>query len=347
MPWTKVPVDTSESLTVPKQGAEGKRCIAYHEAVNEALAQALERDDCVFVMGQGVDDPGGVFGTTRDLGKRFGENRVFDTPIAENGITGIGVGAALAGMRPVIVNMRMDFMLMAMDQIVNHAAKWRYMFGGRVTVPLTIRCIIGRGWGSAAQHSQSLQALFMHIPGLKVVMPSTPYDVKGLLLASIVDEDPVIFIEHRWLYNQLGYVPEAPYLIPFGKGVVRKKGRDVTVVGISHMAVEACKASQSLKEEGIDVEIIDMRTLSPLDEHLLFESVKKTGRLVIADTGWKTCGVGAEIAARAASGVFDYLKAPILRIGTADTPTPSSYELEKAFYPGSEDIVSAVKEVLG
>lgn len=346
MPWTKVAIDESGFDKTSQPTGEGERKITYREAIKEALTQAMERDARVFVMGQGVDDPGGAFGTTKDLHKKFGENRVFDLPIAENGTTGIGIGAALAGMRPVVVHMRTDFLPMAMDQIVNHAAKWRYMFGGRVNVPLTIRSIIGRGWGSAAQHSQSLQALFMHVPGLKVVMPSTPYDAKGLLLASIADEDPVIFIEHRWLYDHVGYVPEEEYLIPLGKGVIRRKGKDATVVGISHMAFEAHKAAESLEKEGINIEVIDLRSLSPLDEALLFESVKKTGKLVIADTGWKNCGAGAEIAARVASGAFDYLKAPIRRIATADTPTPCSFTLEKAFYPSSEDIISTVKELL-
>lgn len=341
-----LPVDKIESTRASGPTAEGKRTRTYREALREALAQAMERDSRVFVAGQGVDDPGAVFGTTKGLAERFGRQRVFDTPIAENGITGIMIGAALAGMRPVLVHMRMDFLPMSMDQIVNHAAKWRFMFGGRVNVPLTIRCIIGRGWGAAAQHSQSLQALFVHIPGLKVVMPSTPYDAKGLLLASIADENPVIFVEHRWLFDQSGYVPEEEYVIPIGKGVIRRKGRDATVVAISHMAYEACKAAESLEKDGIDIEIIDPRSLSPLDDELIFDSVKKTGRLIIADTGWKNCGVGAEIAARVASDALGYLKAPIRRIATADTPTPCSFELEKEFYPSSEDIIFTVKELL-
>lgn len=341
-----LPVDKIVIGLASEQAAAGKRTQTYREAIREALAQAMESDGRVFVAGQGVDDPGAVFGTTKGLIERFGKERVFDTPIAENGITGIMMGAALAGMRPVMVHMRMDFLPMSMDQLVNHAAKWRYMFGGSIHVPLTIRCVVGRGWGAAAQHTQSLQALFVHVPGLKVVMPSTPYDAKGLLLASIADEDPVIFIEHRWLFDQVGHVPEEKYLVPIGKGIIRREGKDATVVGISHMVFEACKAAESLEKEGIDVEIIDPRSLSPLDEDLIFESVRKTGRLVIADTGWKNCGVGAEIAARVACGAFGYLKAPIRRIATADTPTPCSFELEKEFYPTSEDISSAVKKLM-
>ncbi|MCP4366389.1 MAG: alpha-ketoacid dehydrogenase subunit beta [Planctomycetes bacterium] len=346
MPWTTIAIDKSGADTDSLRTGEGERVITYREAIKEALTQAMERDPAVFVMGQGVDDPGGVFGTTSGLPERFGDRRVFDTPIAENGITGVSIGAALAGMRPVLVHMRVDFLPMSMDQLVNHAAKWRYMFGGKVSVPLTIRCIVGRGWGSAAQHSQSLQALFVHVPGLKVVMPSSPYDAKGLLLASIADRDPVIFIEHRWLFDHVGHVPEHDYIVPLGKGTVIRQGKDVTVVGISHMAFEARKAAEELEKEGVDAEVLDLRCLSPLDKDLLFDSVKKTGRLVVADTGWKTCGVGAEIAALASEEVFDYLKAPIKRIATADTPTPSSHPLEEAFYPGSADIVSAVKELL-
>lgn len=240
----------------------------------------------------------------------------------------------------------MDFLLLAMDQIVNHAAKWRYMFGGRVNVPLTIRTIIGGGWGSAAQHSQSLQAFFMHTPGLKVIMPSTPYDAKGLLAASIADGNPVIFIEHRWLYDHTGYVPEEAYTIPIGKGVLRREGKDVTVVAASYMVFEAGIAAENLEKEGIDVEIVDLRSLKPLDENIIFSSIKRTGRLVIADIGWKTGGISAEIAARASERAFSYLKAPIQRVTLPDTPTPASPELEKLFYPRAPEIVSAVREVI-
>jgi pyruvate dehydrogenase E1 component beta subunit len=345
MPWTKIPIDESAIDTIFQLKSEGKRAISYRDAIKEALTQALEIDERVFIMGEGVDDAAGVYGTTLCLHEKFGGKRVFDIPLAENGMTGVAIGAALAGMRPIFVHMRMDFLLLSMDQIINHAAKWRYMFSGRVNVPLVIRTIIGRGWGSAAQHSQSLQALFMHAPGLKVVMPSTPYDVKGLLIASIADENPVVFIEHRWLYNHVGYVPEDVYAIPIGKGIVRKEGKDVTVVGISQMAYEAIQAAEVLQKEGIDVEIVDPRTLKPLDDDIIFDSVKKTGRLVIADTGWMTCGAGAEIAARVVGNAFSYLKAPILRIACPDTPTPASSVIENAFYPKSNDIVSAVRKL--
>lgn len=322
------------------------REIKYFEAINEALRQAMEQDDRVFLMGLGVDDPKGIFGSTLGLWQQFGRERVFDMPIAENGMTGIAIGAALAGMRPVMSHQRMDFMLYCMDQLINHAAKWRYMSGGLLRVPLTVRAIIGRGWGQGAQHSQSLQALFAHVPGLKVVMPVSPYDVKGLLLASIADDNPVIFIEHRRLYDLTGPVPEEPYTIPLGKGVIRREGKDVTVVAVSYMVSEAEQAADALAVEGIEVELIDPRTLKPLDEALILNSVKKTGRLVVADNGWKTSGFGAEIAALAAYAAFESLKAPIVRVAFPDVPTPTSVTLEQAFYPGSEDIVAAVKEVV-
>jgi len=346
MPWSKIPVDKTENIKAQALRARGKRVITYREAIREALFQALEIDSRVFILGEGVDDPGGIFGTTVGLQDRFGPERVFDIPIAENALTGVAVGAALAGMRPVFVHMRMDFLFLAMDQIVNHASKWRFMFGGKIGVPMVIRSLIGRGWGSAAQHSQSIQGLFMHTPGLKVVMPATAYDVKGLLLSSIADEDPVIFIEHRWLYETVDAVPEEKYLIPLGKGIVRKRGSDVTIVSFSHMVAESLKAAQVLKKEGISVEIVDPRTVKPLDEKIILRSVKKTGRLVVADTGWKTAGVTAEISALVAEKAFQYLKSPVARVSTADTPTPASPVLEEEFYPGVEDIVSSVRKVL-
>jgi pyruvate dehydrogenase E1 component beta subunit len=239
----------------------------------------------------------------------------------------------------------MDFMFLAMDQIFNNAASWYYMFGGQVNVPLTIRAIINRGGEQAAQHSKSLQAMFMHTPGLKVVMPSTPYDAKGLLIASIEDDNPVVYIDDHWLYSHVGEVPEYLYTVPIGKGIIRREGKDVTIVATSYMVSEANKAAESLEKEGIDTEVVDLRSLKPLDEGILFESVKKTGRLVIADASWKTCGVAAEISAIVASDAFEYLKAPIMRVTLPDTPVPASSVLEKVFYPDAEDIISAVKKV--
>lgn len=322
------------------------RNIKYSEAIREALDQVMAKDKRVFIMGEGVDDPKGIFETTLGLCEKYGRERIFDTPLAENGMTGVAIGAALVGMRPVMTHQRMDFMLLAMDQLVNHAAKWHYMLGGRYSMPLTVRAIIGRGWGQGAQHSQNLQALFMHIPGLKVVMPTTPYDVKGLLIASIKDDNPVIFIEHRWLYNRVGPVPEEIYTVPIGKGAIVRKGKDVTIAATSFMTVEAGQAADTLAEEGIEAEIVDIRTIKPLDEALIFESVQKTSRLVVADSGWITGGVGAEVAARVADGAFKYLKAPIKRIALPDVPTPTSCALTELFYPGPQHIIAAVKEVL-
>ncbi len=322
------------------------RKLSYAAAIREALELALTGDEHVFVMGQGVDDPAGMFGVTLDLHKKYGEDRVFDTPLSENALTGVAIGAALTGMRPVYMHNRPDFLLIAMDQIVNHASKWSYMFGGHVHVPIVIWAVVGRGWGGAAQHTQTLQALFMHVPGLRLVMPSTPYDAKGLLITSIADNNPVIIIEHRWLFRQTGYVPEGLYAIPFGRGVIRRPGKDVTIVAVSYMVVEALGAARELQEQGIDVEVIDPRTLKPLDEEIILSSVKKTGRLIIADTGWKTGGVGAEIAALVAEKGFDYLKAPVRRVACVDVPTPASYALEAKFYPGKSDIVDCVGEMM-
>jgi pyruvate dehydrogenase E1 component beta subunit len=249
-------------------------------------------------------------------------------------------------MRPVLVHMRVDFIPLSMDQLINHAAKWHYMFGGKVHVPLVVRAIVGRGWGSAAQHSQNLHALLAHAPGLKVVMPSTPYDAKGLLMASVYDGNPVMFIEHRWLYEGTGHVPLAPYRVPIGKGTVRRKGKDATIVALSHMVKLSMDAAATLEGEGIDCEVVDLRSLSPLDGAIVIDSVKKTGRLVVADTGWKSFGVGAEVSARVLEKAFKELKAPVVRVNPPDVPTPSSHVLEEAFYPGPEDIVSAVKKVL-
>ena len=323
------------------------RQISYVEAINETLHQMIEQDEKIFLIGQGVTSPWYVGNTTVGLIDRFPE-RVIDTPVSENGITGAAVGAALAGMHPILVHPRMDFMYYAMDQIANHAANWYYMFGGQVSVPLTIWGIINRGGEQAAQHSQALQAMFTHIPGLKVVMPSTPYDAKGLLVASIEDNNPVVYIDERWLYEFVGEVPEEIYSVPIGKGVVRKNGKDVTVVATSYMMHEAIKAAESLERDGIDIEIIDLRSLKPLDENIIFESVKKTGRLVIADGGWKTCGIAAEISARVAeSNILKQLKAPIMRVSLPDTPAPASSALEKVYYKKAEDIASSVKKMVG
>ncbi len=324
------------------------RQLSYAQAINEALHQMMEKDPRVFLIGQGVTSPWYVGTTTIGLIDRFGPERVIDTPVSENGVTGVAVGAALCGMRPVLVHPRMDFMYYAMDQIANHAANWHYMFGGQLSVPITIWGIINRGGEQAAQHSQALQAMFAHIPGLKVVMPSDAYDAKGLLVASIEDDNPVVYIDDRWLYDCEGEVPEGLYSVPIGKGILRREGKDVTVVATSCMVSEATEAVEILSREGIDVEVMDLRSLKPLDDKLLFESVKKTGRLVIADGGWKTCGVGAEIAARVAENdIFKRLKAPIVRVSLPDAPAPASSTLERAYYRKAKDLVRAIRRIVG
>ena len=343
MPWTKVLIDKQDFEAAEKNGL---RSLSYRDALREAQQQLLKNLPEVYLIGEGIDDPGGVFGSTVGLAKEFG-SRVMDTPIAENGLTGIAAGSAMCGMKPIFIHMRMDFLPMCLDQIVNHAAKWRYMTGGKVTCPLVIRSIIGRGWGSAAQHSQALHGLFTHFAGLKVAVPASPYDAKGLLVSAVKSGDPVMFCEHRWLYDFKGYVPEEMYEAPFGKAVVRKEGRDVTIVAVSIMVYEAVKAARELEKEGISAEVIDPRTIKPLDMETILASVKKTGRLVIADAGNIMTGISAEIAAQAAEKGFEYLKAPVLRVGLPDVPTPASPDLEKAFYPGVADIRKAALRALG
>lgn len=322
------------------------REITYCEAINEATSQLLEGDKNIFVMGLGVDDPKRIFGSTVGLSEKFGKKRVFEIPIAENAITGIAIGASLAGMRPIMTHQRMDFMFYSFDQIINHAAKWHYMYGGQFSVPITIRTIIGRGWGQGAQHSQSLQAVFAHIPGLKVVMPATPFDAKGLLISSVLDDNPVIFIEHRRLYDVKGRVPEKFYKIPLGKAEIVKEGRDMTIIATSQMVLEAEKAAKELLKCKIDAEIINLRSIKPLDEDLVYSSVKKTGRLIIADTGWRNCGIASEISSRVTENIFGYLKSPILKITLPDIPMPTSVALEKAIYPDHEDIVCGAKRIV-
>jgi len=345
MPWSKIKPEFDELDLLQAEGAGGRR-ITYAEAVREGLAQALALDKRVFVMGQGVDDPSGMFGATRDLHKEFGAERVFDTPLAETALTGIAVGAAMAGMRPVYFHNRPDFLYLALDQIANHAAKWSYMFAGKVNVPLVIWACTGRGWGSAAQHSQALQGLFMHIPGLKLIMPSTCYDAKGLILTAIKDNNPVIILDHRMNFRQKGLVPEEMYTVPLGKGVVRRQGRDITVVAVSHLVTETLMASEELAGEGIDVEVIDPRSLKPLDEDLIFSSVKKTGRFMAVDTGWKTGGVAAELCALVAEKAFISLKGPVARTTCPDLPTPAGYTLEDAYYLSKDDIKQAIIDAL-
>ena len=324
----------------------GTRKLSYSLAINEALRQVMAEDKRVFVIGQGVKSPWYVGNTTRDLLRRFGPERVIDTPVSENAMTGAAVGAAIAGMRPVAVYPRMDFMMYAFDPIINEAANWYYMNGGNVPVPVVIWGIVNRGGEQAAQHSQAIHAMFAHAPGLKVVMPSTPYDAKGLMIAAIRDDNPVVYIDDRWLYGLEEEIPKEIYEVPIGKGIIRKGGKDLTLVSSSYMAVESLKASEILQEGGVDVEVIDLRTIKPVDEELIFNSVKKTGRLVVVDGGWKFCGYAAEISALVTEHTFQCLKAPARRITLPDVPAPASRSLEKAYYPTHEQIAARIKDFL-
>lgn len=318
----------------------------YGEALRQALDIAMEKDPTVFVMGIGVDDHKAVFGSTKNLVDKYGHERIFDTPIAEGGMTGVAIGAALGGMKPVHIHIRMDFLYLAMDQIFNLAAKWRYMFGGQMNVPLVIRAVIGRSWGQGAQHSQSLQSIFMHIPGIKVVMPTTPYEAKGFLLSAIFDPNPVLMIEHRLLYDIPGEVPEGYYEIPFAQTALRRSGTDITVVANSHTVTECLKAAEFLEQHGIEVEILDPVTLVPLDLNPILQSVQKTGRLLVVDSSWTSCGMSAEIAALVAEKAFPALKEPIRRVGMQPVPCPVSKPLEDAFYPTAQKVVHAVFHML-
>lgn len=324
---------------------KNERKLQYSLAINEAIHQMMASDESVFLIGQGVKSPWYVGNTARGLLERFGDERVIDTPVSENAITGAAVGAAVAGMRPIVVHPRIDFMMYALDPIINEAANWHYMYGGKSSAPVVIWGIINRGGEQAAQHSQALHALFSHIPGLKVVMPSTPYDAKGLMISAIRDNNPVVYLDDRWLYSTAGDVPEEVYSVPIGEGIVRKVGKDLTLVSVSFMMSESCKAAQELMEKGIDVEVIDLRTVKPLDEKLLLKSIEKTGRMVVVDGGWKTCGIASEISALIAENAFKHLKAPIKRVTLPDVPAPASCVLENVYYRKSKDIIKVIEEV--
>jgi len=325
----------------------GVRELSYAQAIHEALAIALEADPRVFLMGEDIGIYGGAFQVTGDLVQRFGEDRVMDTPISELSGAGVAVGAALTGMRPVFEFQFSDFAALAMEQIVNQAAKLRYMLGGAVSVPLVMRFPAGSGTGAAAQHSQSLEAWLAHVPGLKVVQPATPHDAKGLLLAAIADPDPVMIFEHKLLYKMKGSVPEGHYTVPIGVAEIRRGGRDVTIVATSIMVHKSLDAAATLAEEGIEAEVIDLRSLRPMDTATLIDSVKRTSRLICVYEGVKTLGIGAEIsAAIAESEAFDYLDAPIIRLGGAEVPLPYNPELEKAAVPQVADIVRAAQALV-
>ncbi|WP_448249246.1 alpha-ketoacid dehydrogenase subunit beta [Thalassotalea agariperforans] len=314
----------------------------FTEAINQAMMIAMTTDDDVFCYGLGVDDPLRIFQTTKGLVEKFPE-RVFDMPTAENGMTGIGIGAAIAGMRPVMVHQRLDFFLLAFDQLINSAAKWHYMFNGQRSVPITIRLIIGRGWGQGPTHAQNLHALFAHIPGLKVVMPTTPQDAKQMLLESIFDNNPVVFLEHRWLHNQTGLVDDNEQLngldyIPMQQARIIETGTDVTIISMSYLTVEAIKAVAALKQEGLSAELIDLRSIKPIDWPTLEKSVLKTGRLLVLDSGATTGSVAGEIIAHLSEQHFEKLKAAPKRLAMPDIPEPTSYGLTKDYYFGAKEI---------
>jgi len=323
-----------------------ERMLAYGGAFNEAVRQEMEVDPDVFCAGEDIGGFGGVFQSYAGLQKRFGADRVVDTPISEQAIIGLGVGAAVSGLRPIVDLMFMDFMCVAMDQIVNQAAKLKYMFGGTATVPLTITTAGGAGLSAAAQHSQSLEALLCHIPGLIVVYPSNPYDMKGLMTACIRENNPTIMVKHKRLLGMSGHVPEEAYLIPLGRATVARPGTDVTVVAWGRMANEALAAAEKLSGEGIECEVIDPRTLQPLDMETIVQSARKTNRVVVVHEAVRFGGLGAEIAAQIQEDAFDYLDAPVTRIGAPFSPVPFSPVLEAQYVPDAKKIAAGVRETL-
>lgn len=321
------------------------RVITYAEALNEALREEMSSDSNVLLLGEDIGSYGGVFKITKGLYDQFGKNRVIDTPISESGFSGAAIGAAMAGLKPVVEIMWIDFTFVAMDQIMNQAAKMAYMSGGQTHVPIVFRTQGGGGRGNAAQHSQSLETMFAHMPGLKVAVPSTPYDAKGLLKSAIRDEGPVMFVEHKLLYNQKGEVPEGEYTIPLGLADIKRSGKDVTIVALSRMVPFALEAAERLQNEvGLEAEVIDLRTLVPLDLETVLQSVSKTNRAVVAHEAVKSFGWGAEIAARIQEQAFDHLDAPVLRVAAEDTPIPYNMKLEKEMLPQVEDIIRAAKQ---
>ena len=341
MPWAeKLITSKSNDTQAPEEG----RVLSYMEALHEALSLALELDPKVLILVQGVNDPKGMFGVTTGLHEKFGKDRVFDTPLSEEGMTGICTGASMNGLRPVYMHNRPDFLLLAFNQIVGHASKIHYMDNGETNVPLVIWSAIGRGWGSGSQHSQAIQGLLLGVPGLKIVMPRTPHDAKGLMLSAIADNNPVLIFEHRWSMRNKGVVPEGAYKISLGKGIYRRKGNDLTIVGTSHILELAIKAADEL--EGITADVIDLRTIKPLDEKIIIDSLQKTGRILIVDTGWEMGGVCAEIGCMVAEKGFSFLKGPVRRLGLSDIPSPAGFTLEQYYYPDVKKITRVIKDMV-
>ncbi len=324
-----------------------KTNLSFREALSRALADEMEQNPDVFVFGLDVPDHKSIFGSTAGLLEKFGKRRCFGTPLSEDGMTGVALGAAISGLRPVHVHIRVDFMLLAMNQIANMVSVARYMTAGKLKVPLVIRAVVGRGWGQGAQHSKSLQSIFAHLPGLKVVMPTTPQDAYSLLRTSIQDDNPVIFLEHRWLYDAAGAV-DTDVKVPLGKSAVRREGKDLSVVCTSWMSVEGLKAADVLsRKHGVSLEVIDVRSLAPCDFQTIFKSVEKTSRCLVADYDWTYCGFSAEIAAEVSKNCFKVLKQPVERIGFAQTPCPTTRPLENLYYPSAVTIIRTAEKMLG
>lgn len=336
------PISKESVMAIDKTVPQKERKITFSDAINEALHQEMARDSSVFVYG--IENK--VFGSLKGLAEKFGQERCFVTPLSEEAMTGIGLGASLNGMRPIHTHIRIDFFLLSMNQLINMISSYHYGTRGMLRVPLVIRAVVGRGWGQGFQHSKSLHSLFAHIPGLKVIMPTTPYDAKGLLTSAIRDDNPVISIEHRWLYWQEGHVPEYSYTVPIGEPNVLRKGSDITIVATSWMNVEAVKAAEILAKQGIQLEVIDLRSAAPLNDELIIDSVNKTGHCIVADNDWVHCGLSAEIAARISEKCFGKLRSPVARIGFAHTPCPTTRPLENEFYPNAINIIRAVENKL-
>jgi len=327
---------------------KGLRQLNFVEAIREGLDLALEQDPSVLIIGEGVPDPKAIFTSTAGLQQKYGPQRVFDMPLAENGMTGVCIGAAICGMRPVMIHQRIDFAMLAMDQIVNNAAKWHYMFDGKANVPLVMRMIVGRGWGQGPQHSQSLQAMFASVPGLKVVMPTTAADAKGMIISAIEDDNPVVFIEHRWLHHVTDHVPEGVYRTPIGQARVLHEGSDVTIAAFSYMTLESLIAVKALKENmNISVDLLDMRSVRPMDVTRVLSSVEKTGRLLVADTAFKTGSVAGELVSEVVEQAFGCLKKGPVRIASPDHPVPTSPFMAAEYYPGPSQIAEAVVDLVG
>ena len=323
------------------------RKMTFSEAILEATQISMREDENVIVIGLGVPDPKGIFGTTVGLLEEFGLSRVFDAPTSENALSGIVLGASIMGSRPIITHQRVEFALLGIEQIVNQAAKWSYQTGGKMRAPMVIRLIVGKGWGQGPQHSQSLESWFAHIPGLKVVVPSTPSDAKGLLLSSIKDDNPVVFIEHRWLHNTFGKVDTGHQLTPLGKARVSNTGTDITIVAYSLMVPHALRCANILSNYGISVEVIDLRSLRPIDEETILSSVSKTGRVLALDLGWQRCGVASEVISIVSTKIFEKLKSAPLRYSLKDTPIPSTRALANLVYPNMSMIISLCQQSLG